>query len=297
MSPLGTEVVFITGAARGIGAGCARALAERGARLVLVDLDAAPLNEIAAEIGEDRVVSVACDVCDLDAMTDAAAAGIERFGGIDLVLANAGVASYGSVAAVDPAMFKRVIDVNLLGVFRTVRATLPTVIDRRGYYLIVSSEAAFAPGAGLASYCASKAGVEHFASTLRLEVAHHGVRVGSAHMSWIDTPLVQDAKTDLASFREMLSALPGPLGKTLPLERCVKAFVDGLEQRKRHIFVPRWVGLLAWLKPLLTSRLGEREPLKHAPRLLPMMDADVERLGRSTSARNVAMSDVGITPD
>jgi NAD(P)-dependent dehydrogenase (short-subunit alcohol dehydrogenase family) len=292
-----TEVVFITGAARGIGAGTARALARRGARLILVDLDAAPLNALVAEIGEDNALSVACDVCDLDAMQEAAAAGIDRFGGIDLVLANAGVASYGSVAAVDPAMFKRVLDVNLLGVFHTVRATLPSVVERRGYYLIVSSEAAFAPGAGLASYCASKAGVEHFASSLRLELAHQGVQVGSAHMSWIDTPLVQDAKSDLASFRQMLSKLPGPLGKTLPLERCVEAFVDGLEQRKRRVYVPRWVGLLAWLKPLLTSKSGERNALKQVPHLLPMMDAEVERLGRSTSARNVAMSDVTVTPD
>ena len=107
MSPLAGEVVFITGAARGIGAGTARALAARGARLILVDVDAAPLEEITTEIGEDRVLSLACDVCDLEAMESAAAAGIERFGGIDLVLANAGVASYGSVAAVDPAMFKR----------------------------------------------------------------------------------------------------------------------------------------------------------------------------------------------
>ncbi len=297
MSSLAGEVVFITGAARGIGAGTARALAARGARLILVDVDAAPLEEITAEIGEDRVLSLACDVCDLEAMESAAAAGIERFGGIDLVLANAGVASYGSVAAVDPAMFKRVLDVNLLGVFHTVRATLPAVIERRGYYLIVSSEAAFAPGPGLASYCTSKAGVEHFASTLRLEVAHHGVEVGSAHMSWIDTPLVQDAKADLASFREMLSTLPGPLGKTIPLDRCVAAFVEGLEQRKRRVYVPRWVAALAWLKPLLTSRLGEREPLKQVPRMLPMMDAEVAELGRSTSARNVAARDASVTPE
>jgi NAD(P)-dependent dehydrogenase (short-subunit alcohol dehydrogenase family) len=297
MSPLSGEVVFITGAARGIGAGTARALAERGARMIMVDLDAEPLAQVAAEIGEEHALPIACDVCDLDALQAAAAAGIERFGGIDLVVANAGVASCGSVAAVDPAAFKRVLDVNLLGVFHTVRATLPAVTERRGYYLIVSSEAAFAPGAGLASYCASKAGVEQFANSLRLEMAHRGVQVGSAHMSWIDTPLVQDAKDDFPSFREMLSSLPGPLGKTLPLERCVKAFVAALEQRKRRVYVPRWVALLAWLKPVLTSPFGERESLKQVPRLLPMMDAEVERLGRSTSARNVALRDVTVTPD
>jgi NAD(P)-dependent dehydrogenase (short-subunit alcohol dehydrogenase family) len=290
------KVVFITGAARGIGAGTARALAQRGARLILTDLDAEPLRELGAELGEDVALTVVCDVCDLESMERAAAAGIERFGGIDLVLANAGIASYGSVLAVDPAMFKRVLDVNLLGVFHTVRATLPSVIDRKGYMLIVSSEAAFAPAPGLVAYNASKAGVEHLASALRLEVAHHGVAVGSAHMSWIDTPLVRDAKADLSAFREMLKSLPAPLGKTIPVEKCVKEFVAGLEQRKRRVYVPRWVALLAWLKPLITTPLGERESLKHAPRILPMMDAEVEQLGRSTSARNVALEDVAVSP-
>jgi hypothetical protein len=70
-----------------------------------------------------------------------------------------------------------------------------------------------------------------------------------------------------------------------------------LEERKRRVYVPRWVALLAWLKPLLTSRFGEREPLKQVPRMLPMMDAEVADLGRSTSARNVAMSDVSVTPE
>jgi NAD(P)-dependent dehydrogenase (short-subunit alcohol dehydrogenase family) len=290
------KVVFITGAARGIGAATARELGARGARLILTDLDAEPLAELAAEFGEERALSVACDVCDLETMEGAATAGIERFGAIDLVLANAGIASYGSVMAVDPAMFKRVLDVNVLGVFHTVRATLPAVIDSKGYYLIVSSEAAFVAAPGMASYNASKAGVEHFASALRLEVDRYGVGVGSAHMSWIDTPLVRDAKADLSSFREMLKTLPGPLAKTIPVEVCANAFVAGLEQRKRRVYVPRWVALLAWLKPLLTSSLGDRESLKHAPRLLPMMDAEVAELGRSTSARNVALEDVAVSP-
>lgn len=296
MNTLSGKVVLITGAGRGIGAGTARALHRRGAKLILTDLDAPPLQELAAELGGD-VLSVSCDVCDFASMERAVADGVERFGGIDLVLANAGIASYGSVLAVDPATFRRVLDVNVLGVFHTVRAALPAVIDRRGYILIVSSEAAFAPAPGLAAYNASKAGVEHFASALRLEVAHHGVDVGSAHMSWIDTPLVRDAKDDLSAFRQMLERLPPPLAKTTSLDACVKAFVAGLERRKRRVYVPGWVRLLGWCKPLITSSLGERETLKQAPELLPLMDAEVAALGRSTSARNVAMEDVAVVSD
>jgi NAD(P)-dependent dehydrogenase (short-subunit alcohol dehydrogenase family) len=296
MNKLNGKVVLITGAGRGIGAGTARAAHARGAKLVLTDLDVAPLQELAAELGEERVLAIDCDVCDLASMERAVAAGVERFGGIDMVLANAGIASYGSVLAVDPATFRRVLDVNLLGVFHTVRAALPSVIERRGYILVVSSEAAFAPAPGLVAYNASKAGAEHLASALRLEVAHHGVAVGSAHMSWIDTPLVQDAKDDLSAFRQMLAELPSPLGKTTSLDTCVAAFIAGLEGRKRRVYVPGWVRWLAWLKPFITSRLGERETLKQAPTLLPLMDAEVAALGRSTSARNVALDDVAVVP-
>lgn len=284
---LADKVVLITGAANGIGAGAARALAARGAHVILTDVDATALNLLADELGPERALAVTADVCKLDQLQAAVEQGAVRFGGLDLVLANAGIASYGSAMAVDPATFKRVLDVNLLGVFHTVRAALPRLIERRGYILVVSSEAAFAPAPGMLAYDASKAGVEHMASALRTEVAHHGVGVGIAHMSWIDTPLVRDTQADLASFRAMLAALPAPLGRVTSVERCVHAFVDGLEQRKRRVFVPGWVRLLAWFKPLITSPLGERTTLKHAPELIAQMDREVAALGRSTSARNL----------
>lgn len=205
------KTVLITGAARGIGAETAHLLLSQGAKLVLTDLDEQPLAKLAAELGSDDVLTVACDVCDLPAMEDAVAQGVARFGGIDMVMANAGIASYGSVLAVDPATFKRVIDINLVGVFHTVRAALPSLIERDGYILVVSSLAAFGAMPGMAPYSASKAGVEHFANALRLEVKHQGVGVGVAHMSWIDTPLTRDAKQDLSAFERMIASLPTPL--------------------------------------------------------------------------------------
>jgi NAD(P)-dependent dehydrogenase (short-subunit alcohol dehydrogenase family) len=286
MSSLKNKVVLITGGARGIGAATARAVAAKGGKLVLTDVDQAPLDELAAELGPDTALAVLADVTDLASMKEAVAAGVARFGGIDVVMANAGIASYGSVQGVDPATFRRVIDINVNGVFHTVRAALPSVIERKGYVLVVSSLAAFAAAPGLAAYNASKAGAEHFANALRLELHHQGVAVGVAHMSWIDTPLVQDAKRDLKAFEEMISKLPGPLSKTTSVEACVSAFVAGIEKRKRRIFVPGWVGLIRRQRNLLASPLGERTTLTHVPRLLPMMDEEVRQLGRSTSARN-----------
>ena len=144
-------------------------------------------------------------------------------------MANAGIASFGSVLEVDPEAFKTAVDVNVMGVFYTVRAALPSVIERRGYVLVVSSVAPIAAVPGLASYDASKAGVEHFANALRLEVAHRGVDVGSAHMSWIDTPLVRERKADLATFREMLAKPAWAAEQTTSVEKCGDAFVKGIE--------------------------------------------------------------------
>lgn len=279
-----TRVVFITGGAHGIGAEVARRLHARGAALVLTDLDEPALQAVADELGTERVLTVVADVRDLAAMQSAAARAVQRFGGIDAVVANAGIISYGSVLQVDPAAFKRVIDVNLVGVFHTVRATLPAIIDRRGYLLLVSSLAAFVAAPGMAPYDASKAGVEHLANALRLEVAHRGVTVGSAHMSWVDTALLGDAKKDLPTAAAMLAKLPWPLHRMTSVGACADAFVNGIEARRTRVYCPRWVGLVRWLKPLLSVRVVEWPIRRVAARLLPRMDAEVAALGRSTSS-------------
>lgn len=285
---MSSQVVLITGGARGIGAETAKALAAKGAQLVLTDLDRAALDATAAEIGEDRCLAVVADVCDLPSMEAAVRAGVERFGRLDVAVANAGIASYGSVMATDPAAFKRVLDINVLGVFHTARAALPALVESQGYFLVVSSLAAFAAAPGLSAYNASKAGVEHFANALRLEVHHQGVAVGCAHMSWIDTPLVQDAKKDLSTFNELLSKLPYPLGRTTSVDACVKAFVKGIEKRSRHVYCPGWVRGIGLNRNVVNSAAGARAVLPHVPDILPRMDAEVAALGRSTSARNIS---------
>ena len=286
MPSLANKVVLITGGARGIGAATAQAIVAAGGKVVLTDVDAKPLDKLAAELGSEAALGIVADVTDLASMEAAVAAGVAKFGGIDVAVANAGISSYGSVMAVDPAVFKRLIDINVNGVFHTVRAALPSLIERKGYILVVSSLAAFAPAPGLAPYNASKAGVEHFANAVRLEVHQYGVDVGVAHMSWIDTPLVQDAKADLKSFRELIDGLPAPLNRTTSVEACVKAFVKGIEGRRRRVYCPSWVGLIRARRNLISSPVGDRTTLKKVPHLLSQMDEEVRQLGRSTSARN-----------
>ena len=281
------KTVMITGGAGGIGVEVARRLHAKGANLVLTDLDETKLTAVADNLGRDRVLVAVADVCDLAALEGAVAQAVERFGGIDVVLANAGLLTFGSVLQVDPAAFKKLIDVNILGVFHTVRAALPSVIERKGYVLIVSSLAAYAAAPGVTAYNASKAAVEHFANALRLEVAHRGVDVGSAHMSWIDTSMVNDQKANLSAFSEMLTRLPPPLRTVTSVEACGKAFVKGIEKRRRRINCPGWVGVTRWLKPVLSTPLGELPMRGMIPEILPRMDAEVAALQRA------ARGDVG----
>lgn len=268
----------------------ARRLRAKGAKLVLTDVDEAPLAELAAELGGDeQVLTVTADVRDLSAMQSAADKSVQRFGGIDVVVANAGIASNGSVLQVDPEAFKRVIDINVLGAFHTVRATLPAVIERRGYVLIVSSLSAYAASPGSTSYDTSKAGIEHLADGLRLELGRRGVDVGSAHMSFIDTALVRECKDDLPSFREMMAKLPWPLSITTSVDKCAAAFVDGIEGRRSHVYCPGWVRLFRWLKPVLSTGIAESMVRRSTTQLLRQMDTEVAALGRSTSVRIEAL--------
>ncbi|OBF63523.1 short-chain dehydrogenase [Mycobacterium sp. 852002-51971_SCH5477799-a] len=251
------KVVLVTGAGSGIGASTADALARRGARLILVDIDASSLTDVSNRLDADKCVAVRGDVRDFDAMQAAVDTGVGRLGRIDAVVANAGIGSWVSVTAMEPAEFRRVVDVNLTGLFHTVRAAAPALIDSRGYVLVVASVASYVAAPGLAAYCASKAGAEQFAHALRLEVASHGVDVGCAHLSWVDTPLLQRALSESSGFAAMLDALPRPLRRVLSADDCGEKLAAAVDRRATRIAMPGWVGLARWAKPLLSMPPAE----------------------------------------
>jgi NAD(P)-dependent dehydrogenase (short-subunit alcohol dehydrogenase family) len=275
------KVVLITGAARGIGAGVARRLAEEGAILALVGLEGEQLRAVAADCGPEASAFEA-DVTDWDALARAVTAVVARYGRIDVVLANAGIAAAGFVRSIDPAAFERVIEVDLLGVWRTVRTCLPHLIESRGYCLVVSSMAAVVHIPGNAPYNAAKAGVEAFANTLRAEVRHLGVDVGVAHPTWISTDMVNSAD-EHPVFGPMRRHMPGPIGRTYPLSVAVDAFDAGIARRSRAIHVPSSLIVIKLLRALLPRviELGAR-------RMLPAADeaamADVAQRGAAASA-------------
>ncbi len=282
------RVLLVTGAARGIGEHTARLAAVRGARVALLGLEPDRLRALAAELGPEHVWAE-CDVTDQSALDAAVWSVVERLGGIDVVVANAGVANNGTVAITPADALARTVEVNLVGVIRTVSATLPHVTARCGHYLLVSSAAAFTVMPGMAAYCASKAGLENFGNALRLEVAHKGVTVGIAHMTWIDTDLVRDQEADLATFREALRRLPGPLGCYTPVEGCARAFLDGIARRRRKIFVPRSVAVVSALRSLLLSPLGELPMRLTARTMVPRLEAEVAALHRPFGVHSVGL--------
>lgn len=285
-SSIAGKVVLVTGPARGIGAETARLLAARGARLSLVGMEPERLAALARELGAGHAW-FECDVTDQAALDRAVAGTVERLGRIDVVVANAGVASNGTVAVTPVEALVRTIEVNLIGVVRTVSATLPHVMESRGYYLLVSSAAALAPLPGISTYTASKIGVEHFGAALRLEVAHKGVAVGVAHPSWIDTDLVRDQQHDLETFNRTLRTLPGPFGTVTPVRECAEAFVEAVEQRRRKVYVPRTLGPLAAVRQLFSSPLSERLMARRTRHAVPELEREVAALGRSFGSHSV----------
>ncbi|MET9631376.1 SDR family oxidoreductase [Lentzea sp. NPDC006480] len=266
------KVVLITGAARGIGAEVARQLAARGARLALVGLEKAQLEEVARQTGGKAWEA---DVTDWDVLERVTNEVAEHFGAIDVVIANAGIAATGFVRSMDPKAFERVIEVNLLGVWRTVRTALPHLIRSRGYCLVVSSLAAIVHIPGNAAYSAAKAGCEAFADSLRAEVRHLGVDVGTAYFSWISTDMVNSAD-EHPVFGKLRKGMPGVAGKKYPVRNVGRAVVRGVEKRAKAVHVPGWVGALKYFRAF-TPMVVDRQAVEE------VADADRQMAQKDTS--------------
>ncbi|MFC8940200.1 SDR family oxidoreductase [Streptomyces griseoincarnatus] len=262
------KVAVVTGAARGVGELLARKLSARGVKVALVGLEPDALKDVSARLHSDSDHWHA-DVTDPEAMARVAAEVRERFGRVDIVVANAGVATGGPFTESDPDAWRRVIEVNLIGSAVTARAFLPLLAESRGYLLQIASLAAITPAPMMTAYCASKSGVEAHAHALRAEVAHRGVKVGVGYLSWTDTDMVRGADQDDV-MRELRQRLPWPANKTYPLGPAVDRLVAGIERRSAHVYGQAWLrgmqGVRGYL-PALIGTVGQREMKRFGHRL------------------------------
>lgn len=267
--PLPGKVAVVTGAARGVGELLARRLSARGVRLALVGLEPEELERVSRSL-PGASGHWHADVTDTEAMRQVADEVTGRFGGVDIVVANAGVASGGPFADSDPETWRRVIEVNLIGSSVTCRAFLPALLERRGYFLQVASLAAITSAPLMSAYCASKSGAEAFAHCLRAEVGYRGVGVGVGYLSWTDTDMVRGTDQD-AVMREMRRSLPWPANRTYPLEPAVDRLVTGIERRAPHVYGQWWLRgmqpVRGQLPALLGGPLAQRQMRRFADRL------------------------------
>jgi len=269
--------VLITGAARGIGAETARQVVRAGGRVGLVGLEPQELERVATELGPSAVWAEA-DVTDWDQLEAAVGGVVGELGGLDAVVANAGIGAGGPIHLMDRDMFERVLEVNLIGVWRTVRVCLPHVMATRGYVLIITSLAAISAAPLMGAYCTSKRGAEAFGDVLRIEMAPHGVDVGVAYFSWLDTDMVR-AAAQQRTFNELRDKLPAPMRRTSPVSAAGVAIVDGIATRARYVMVPGWIRMLKWTRGVGT-RAREVLTRRQAARAEELFVADLGEDGQ-----------------
>ena len=283
------QVILITGGGSGIGAATAGALLARGAVPVLIDCDCAALAITVDALG-GNVLGIAADVTHMAECEAAVATALEVHGRIEVVWANAGIASLGPLLLTDPAAWKRCVEVNVFGTFNIVRAALPSVVKQRGYVVASASVSAFAHAPAVSAYAASKAAVEAMCDSWRIELAAHNVAVGVVYASWVQTPLV--AEGDLhPAFRRLRATMPAVLRRAIAAPVAAEIICNGIQQRTRRVWVPGWVRLLHWMHAALHTPVVERPLLQAAPemeRLILDTVASSDLKASSTAPREMA---------
>jgi NAD(P)-dependent dehydrogenase (short-subunit alcohol dehydrogenase family) len=264
LSGLRGKRILITGAARGIGAALAEKLASHGARLALIGLEPEKLAGVAARCGEGTFVAE-CDVSDRDRVVVAIDAAAEALGGLDAVVANAGIAAGGPLRHQDLRSWERVIEINLLGVMYTDRAALPHLERSRGYLLNIASTAAVLRAPGLSAYCSAKAGVEALSDCLRIEMQPFGVDVGVAYFLFLDTDMVNDSEREMPTLRRAKAEMPSLISKTYPLPPAIDEIVSAIARRRRRVAYPRWFLKALPFRQLLSSPFADRQSAKAVP--------------------------------
>ncbi|MFF5437608.1 SDR family oxidoreductase [Streptomyces achromogenes] len=264
-SVLRGRVAVVTGAARGVGEALTRRLSAAGMHVALLGREARTLRAAAASLRSPNLC-FECDVTEPDALDEAARQVADRLGDASVVVANAGVAAGGPFRLTDAGLWRRVIDVNLVGSANTARAFLPQLARTRGYFLQVGSTAAFGAAPMMSAYCASKAGVESFVQALRGEVEPDGIAVGIAYLHWTATDMLTGLD-EHPVLRALRAHQPRFARRVHTPEQVADWLAAGVERRAAHVYAPpwlRWCQPLRPLFPVLVTHVARRE-MRRAP--------------------------------
>ncbi|MEO0343416.1 MAG: SDR family NAD(P)-dependent oxidoreductase [Pseudomonadota bacterium] len=232
-------VVLVTGAGQGIGRELIAEILRRGGHPIAVEFNPAFENDLSAEIGDTGAVHIA-DVRDSGAMTLIVGQTIEVFGGVDVVIANAGVERVAPTVDMPADTFETVLETNIQGVYRTVKPALDSVIARKGHVLALASIAALIPFPMAAPYSTSKAAVDMMMRVLRMELTGTGATAGAGYFGFVQTEMADRIFSEPA-VAKAVNRLPAvPLGiKPLPSAARVAAkILDGAERRRARVFAP-----------------------------------------------------------
>jgi NAD(P)-dependent dehydrogenase (short-subunit alcohol dehydrogenase family) len=238
MSSFVNRVALVTGAGSGIGRQLARTLSQEGAAIAAVDLQPEPLESLTAELKGQRVAAAVADVTDRAALGKAVARLREQLGGIDLLIASAGIGRETTALSMCADDIEAQVRVNLIGVANSIEAVLPDMIARRnGQLVAISSLASFRGLPRMAGYCASKAGLNALLEAFRVELKPFGIGVTTICPGWIRTPLTANINV--------------PQSDLMEVEEAARRIVAAIRDRRRfYAFPPRiaWrLRLLGWL--------------------------------------------------
>ena len=251
LGSLAGKTVFISGAAGGLGRALVAAFAHAGANLALADLDPVALADLAASLSPAPALALPLDVTDEAACAQAVAQAVAHFGGVDVLVNNAGITHRSLFEDTRTEVLRRVMDVNLFGSVYLTRATLPGLKASRGQVVVISSVAGFSPLVGRTGYAASKHALHGFFESLRAELAPAGVNVLMVCPSFVRTPIEQNA---LSGAGEKTTGVKQYTGPVLEPEDLAAQLVDAVKTRQRLLLPTRLSRLAWWLSRLWPAR-------------------------------------------
>jgi NAD(P)-dependent dehydrogenase (short-subunit alcohol dehydrogenase family) len=240
-------VVVITGGAGGLGSAMSRAFASREAQPVLLDVNAEGLFE-------STHPGFVCDLTDGSSVASVFAGVIDRFGGVDVLVNNAGLTHRSAFANTDPDVLRRVMDVNYFGAVNATKAALGSIVERRGAIVGISSVAGFAPLLGRSGYAASKHALQGFLGTLRTELSGTGVDITVVAPSFVDTPFrfrTLDADGSITTHPQ------SRVGRMMTADHVAEVVVRAVERRRAFVTVGI-VGTASRILSRVSPRLYER---------------------------------------